>query len=80
MQNVEVCRGEGIESRRDSWFFMDITDYLTSCCTQFSENLEGIETQEVESGMLIKLKSSRKEIQILLDSDTAKKLIDGLKV
>lgn len=79
MKNVEVCYNQGLERRRNSWLFMDIKDYLASYCTQFSENLEGIETQVVENGILIKLWNERKEIQVMLDNDAAKKLIDSAK-
>lgn len=79
MENVEVCYERGLERRRNSWLFMDIKDYLASYCTQFSENLEGIETQVVEDGILIKLWNERKEIQIVLDTDSARRLIDCAK-
>ncbi len=79
MENVEVCYKQGLERRRNSWLFMDIKDYMASYCTQFSENLEGIETQVVEDGIVIKLWNERKEIQITLDNEATRKLIDGAK-
>ncbi len=79
MEDVKVCYEQGLERKRNSWLFMDIKDYLASYCTQFSENLEGIETNVVENGIMIKLWNDRKEIQITLDNDAARKLIDGAK-
>ncbi|MFO7967477.1 MAG: hypothetical protein R6U44_07745 [Archaeoglobaceae archaeon] len=79
MENVEVCYEQGLERRKSSWLFMDIKDYLASYCTQFSENLEGVETSVVENGIVIKLWNDRKEIKIMLDNDAARKLIDGAK-
>lgn len=79
MENVEVYYNQGLERKRNSWLFMDIKDHLASYCTQFSENLEGIETQVVENGVMIKLWNERKEIQVMLDNDATKKLIDSAK-
>lgn len=79
MENVEVCYEQGLERKRNSWLFMDIKDYLASCCTQFSENLDGVETNVVENGIMIRLWNDKKEIQIMLDNEAARKLIDSTK-
>ena len=79
--NVGVCceKVEEDGEKVNPWVYIDIKDHIMSYCIQFSENLEKMKAQLVDERILLKFWNGGREVQIWLDSESTKKLINFAK-